>query len=153
MSDTRAGPWAPGPIRAPAGRSAERDGTMSTSNERALKTIDQMAEREERERQEGLQHALDRGGMPSEREFLAAEAKLRDAYNTLEDLAYRLRGISEFAGCGKELPFDVTSEQIGLAAGFVGTLTTDVIECRQEVDALGECIYPLELIRRERSDI
>jgi hypothetical protein len=125
---------------------------MSTSNERALKTIEEMAEREERERRESLRHALDRGGMPSESEFLNVEAKLRDAFNTLEDLVIRLRGISTFAGCGEKLPFDVTSEQIGLVAGFVGTLTTDVVECRQEVDAVGETVYPLELIRRERGE-
>src|SRR5437868_3418452 len=113
-------------------RAATAEGsTMSTSNERALKTIDEMAEREQRERRESLQRALDRGGMPSEAEFLNAEAKLRDAFNTLEDLGIRLRGISKFAGCGGELPFDVTSEQIGLVAGFVCMLTADVDECRQ----------------------
>jgi hypothetical protein len=124
---------------------------MSTSTQAR---IEQMIEREDRELREGLDRSLNRGGMPAEAEFLEVEAKLGAAFNTLEDLTIRLRGIADFAGKGKDSPSlpAVTSEHVGLVAGFARSLDVDLAQLRQEVDVVEAAVYDLETIRRERGD-
>jgi hypothetical protein len=115
--------------------------------------FDELAERDERERREGLQRALDGGGMPTEEEFLAAEAKLQEAHSALEKLSFRLTGITDAAELdAPALPFAVTAEHVGLVAGFASTLKVDLIELRRVVDDLEESVLMLELIRREQGD-
>lgn len=118
--------------------------------------LDAIIEREDRERREDLQRALDRGGMPTDAEFVKAEAMLRAAYDQLEALGWRVSGIAGILDDPDlELPFPVTSEHVGLVAGYGHLLDTDLRELGQVLARLKQAVYDLELIRqaqRSRDD-
>lgn len=121
----------------------------SKAHERALETVDAMIERDREERRQSLARILERGGMPTEDDYRAVEAKLNDAFNALEELGIRVRAIAGFSDEPEvSLPFAVTFENIGHVAAFADTFGLDVNEMRGSVKVLSDAVGDLESVRR-----
>jgi hypothetical protein len=111
---------------------------------------DKLLDELEQDRRELVQRALKRGGMPTEAEIAKVTRALADAYNGLEDIAFRLDGIT--SAMHDELPFTVTLEHVGLIAGFTKVLEIEINQLRDTADKVDVEIFELDSLRRENPD-
>jgi hypothetical protein len=82
------------------------------------------------EREARIRRALDAGGLPTEAEVEAVEHQLQAAFDSLEDIAGRIKGIAG-TEVGDELPSVISLGEIGTVAVLVGLLDRYVDDYRQ----------------------
>src|SRR5207249_585408 len=91
--------------------SRERRASMPSTDEQLHKLI----EEQDAKARESLARALERGGLPTEREAKEAWEMLNVPFDEIEALVWRIKPIAE-AGelAADELPFEITLEHIGV---------------------------------------
>lgn len=77
--------------------------------------LSKLVEQERARQREAIQRAMEQGGLPSATEAAAAYEAITAAFDEVERLVWRVKGITE-SDDGAELPFAVDFGQIGIVA-------------------------------------
>lgn len=118
---------------------------MSTGERRAREIIEAAAEQQRR----AVERAIEMGGLPTEAEADEVWTLLSAAFDKIERIEIRLRGICE-SDDGSDLPFTIGMGEIGTVAVIADTIENRMDDFRRMHSTISAKRWELDTLRHEQ---